>query len=91
MYRWLTGAGCAHLAPACFAIEPAADEGHWLVDNLDPARRDFVVHLVPAVPRFILLNFLGGPYKKKATLLWGGTPAADVPSLSADEYPRYAA
>lgn len=73
------------------SMKQLADEGHWLVDNLDPARRDFVVHLVPAVPRFILLNFLGGPYKKKATLLWGGTPAADVPSLSADEYPRYAA
>ena len=73
------------------SMKQLADEGHWLVDNLDPERRDFVVHLVPAVPRFILLNFLGGPYKKKATLLWGGTPAADVPSLSADEYPRYAA
>ena len=72
-------------------MKQLADEGHWLVDNLDPERRDFVVHLVPAVPRFILLNFLGGPYKKKATLLWGGTPAAAVPSLSADEYPRYAA
>jgi hypothetical protein len=24
-------------------------------------------------------------------LLWGGTPAAAVPSLSVDEYPRYAA
>jgi hypothetical protein len=30
VYRWLTAGGCAHLAPACFAIEPAADEGHWL-------------------------------------------------------------
>ena len=73
------------------SMKQLADEGHWLIDNLDPERRDVVVHLVPAVPRFILLNFLGGPYKKKATLLWGGTPAAAVPSLSADEYPRYAA
>jgi Ser/Thr protein kinase RdoA (MazF antagonist) len=30
VYRWLTAARCAHLAPACFAIEPAVDEGHWL-------------------------------------------------------------
>ncbi len=73
------------------SMKQLADEGHWLIDNLDPEHRDVVVHLVPAVPRFILLNFLGGPYKKKATLLWGGTPAAAVPSLSADEYPRYAA
>jgi hemerythrin-like domain-containing protein len=67
-----------------------ADEGHWVIDNLDAVRRDIVVHVVPAVPRFILVNFLGGPYKKKAALLWGGTPAATVPSLSVDEYPRYA-
>ena len=73
------------------SMKQLADEGHWLLDNLDPGRRDFVVRLVPAVPRFILVNFLGGPYRKKSALLWGGTPAADVPSLSADDYPRYAA
>ena len=72
-------------------MKQLADEGHWLIDNLDPERRDFVVHLVPAVPRFVLVNFLGGPYKKRSALLWGGTPAADVPSLSVDDYPKYAA
>ena len=72
------------------SMKQLADEGHWLIDNLDAGRRDFVVHLVPAVPRFILVNFLGGPYKKKTTLLWGGTPAAKVPSLSVDDYPKYA-
>ena len=69
-------------------MKQLADEGHWLIDNLDPERRDIVVHLVPAVPRFILLTFLGGPYKKKATLLWGGTPAAAVPSLSVGRVPE---
>jgi hemerythrin-like domain-containing protein len=73
------------------SMKQLADEGHWLLDNLDPVHRDFVVHLVPAVPRFILINFLGGPYKQKAALLWGGTPAATVPSLAVDEYPKYAA
>ena len=73
------------------SMKQLADEGHWLLDNLDAGRRDFVVRLVPAVPRFILVNFLGGPYRKKAALLWGGTPAADVPSLSVDDYPKYAA
>ena len=73
------------------SMKQLADEGHWLLDNLDAGRRDFVVRLVPAVPRFILVNFLGGPYRKKAALLWGGTPAAEVPSLSVDDYPKYAA
>jgi len=73
------------------SMKQLADEGHLLLDNLDPVDREFVVHLVPAVPRFILINFLGGPYKKKAALLWDGTPAATVPSLSVDEYPNYAA
>ena len=73
------------------SMKQLADEGHWLLDNLDAGRRDFVVRLVPAVPRFILVNFLGGPYRKKSALLWGGTPAADVPSLSVDDYPKYAA
>ena len=39
-------------------MKQLADEGHWLIDNLDPDRRDFVVHLVPAVPRFVLLHLL---------------------------------
>ena len=68
-----------------------AFEGHWLLDNLDADRRDVVVHLIPAVPRFVLLTFFGGPYRKRSTLLWGGTVAAAVPSLSVDEYPRHAA
>ena len=59
------------------SMKQLADEGHWLLDNLDAGRRDFVVRLVPAVPRFILVNFLGGPYRKKSALLWGGTPAAE--------------
>ena len=46
-------------------MKQLADEGHWLIDNLDAGRRDFVVHLVPAVPRFILVNFLGGPVQEE--------------------------
>jgi len=41
-----------------------------------------VITEVPAVPRFVLLHFMGGPYKRKATAMWAGTAAADVPLLA---------
>jgi hypothetical protein len=59
-----------------------AFEGHWLIDNTTPADRNIVVHLVPPVPRFFLVNFMGGAYQKRRTALWDGTPAVDVPSLT---------
>ena len=58
-----------------------AQEGHWIIDGLDPAGREHIEHLVPPVPRFVLVRLLGGRYRRKRSTLWGGTPAADVPSL----------
>jgi hypothetical protein len=52
--------------------------GHWLIDNATPADRDITVHEVPAVPRFVLLTFMGGPYQRARAAMWGGQPAADV-------------
>jgi hemerythrin-like domain-containing protein len=65
-----------------------AFEGHWLIDNARPADRSTVVHLVPAIPRFVLVNFLGGAYRKRRKAMWEGTPAADVPLLTLDELDR---
>jgi hypothetical protein len=59
-----------------------AFEGHWLIDNTTAEDRNTVVHLVPAVPRFFLVNFMGGPYRRRRAALWDGTPAVDVPSLT---------
>ncbi len=55
-----------------------AFQGHWMLDNLDPAGAAVVRKQVPAVPRFIMLNLLGGPYRRRREACWGGTPAADV-------------
>ncbi len=62
-----------------------AFEGHWLLDGLGEEHTRIVVGPVPAVPRFILLRLLGGAYRRRATLLWGGTPAAAVPPLHVDD------
>ena len=51
-------------------------EGHWLIDDLSPADRDTVLHLVPAVPRFILLHGFGPSYRRQKQACWG--PPADV-------------
>ena len=53
-------------------------QGHWMLDNLDPDGAAVVKNQVPAIPRFILMNLLGGPYRKRFEACWGGTPAADV-------------
>jgi hypothetical protein len=58
-----------------------AMEGHWVLDNANPEDRARIVTVLPAVPRFVLLNFLGGPYAKKRNALWTGTPAADLAPL----------
>lgn len=57
-----------------------AMQGHWMIDNLDPAGVAVVKSVVPAVPRFIMLRFLAGPYRRRREACWGGTPAAAVPA-----------
>lgn len=55
-----------------------AFQGLWMLDNLDPSGAAVVKSKVPAVPRFVMLRFLGGPYRKQREACWGGTPAVDV-------------
>ena len=57
-----------------------AFQGHWMIDNLEPAGVTVVTSKVPPVPRFIMLRFLGGAYRKRRDALWGGTPAENVRS-----------
>ena len=50
-------------------------EGHWLLDGLDPERRQVVVHLVPAVPRLVLVHGFARSYRRKAAACWGPADA----------------
>ena len=61
-----------------------AEEAHWVLDGLDEESSDHVRHVVPPLPRFILLKVLGGRYRRKRAKLWGDTVAGTIPSLSID-------
>jgi hypothetical protein len=62
-------------------LNALAMEGHWVLDGLDDVSRNHVEHLVPPVPRFILLTLMGGAYRRKRAALWDGTDAGQIPSL----------
>ncbi|WP_375486303.1 hypothetical protein [uncultured Jatrophihabitans sp.] len=45
-------------------------EGHWLIDDVDPVRRQTVLHEVPLVPRYLLLWGFGPRYRRRKAILW---------------------
>ena len=45
-------------------------EGHWLLDDIDAEGRDVVVHLVPPVPRFVLVHGFASTYRRQARRRW---------------------
>ncbi len=57
-----------------------ADQGHWLLDGVDPDTYAYFAKILPPIPRFIVLRFMGGPYQRKRTALWAGTGAESIPS-----------
>ncbi|WP_016691684.1 hemerythrin domain-containing protein [Rhodococcus rhodochrous] len=61
-------------------MQQLGKEGNWLIDGLDDPSRDHVVHLVPPVPRFILVHVLGIRHRHDFAALWKGTDAASIPS-----------
>jgi hemerythrin-like domain-containing protein len=55
-------------------------EGHWLIDSIDPAGYDVVVGNVPPVPRFVLLKVFAKPYARGCKARWGASvPIAPQP------------
>ncbi|AKE89590.1 cation-binding protein [Rhodococcus sp. WB1] len=57
-------------------------EAHWVIDGLGEDDRELIMHVVPAVPRFILLHGFARTYRRKSSLRWGHGPAAALPSLN---------
>jgi hemerythrin-like domain-containing protein len=48
-------------------------EGHWLIDSIDPAGYKIVVGNVPPISRFILLHAFAGRYARVCAARWGST------------------
>jgi hemerythrin-like domain-containing protein len=46
-------------------------EGHWILDGLGPDERDLVVHLVPPIPRFVLVHGFARAYRRHVAACWG--------------------
>ncbi|MGV9745466.1 hemerythrin domain-containing protein [Rhodococcus zopfii] len=76
--QWRTWDEEANIAPK--SMSALGKEGVWLIDGLDDDSRDHVVHLVPAIPRFLLLRVLGIGNRRHFAAVWSGTGAAAVPS-----------
>jgi len=61
------------------SMNQLALEGHWLLDGIDPEGRDVVVHLVPLVPRLILVHGFARTYRRQAAARW--SPVAPTRAL----------
>jgi len=60
------------------ALRQLAEEGLWLMDGLDPARRAIVEAEVPWVPRMIVLYGFGPGYRRRAAARWAGTTSGSA-------------
>ena len=48
-------------------------EGHWLIDSIDPRGYQVVVGNVPPIPRFVLLHAFARRYARDCLARWGGS------------------
>lgn len=55
-----------------------AEEGLWLMEDLDEPRRQVVLHEVPLVPRLIVLYGFGPGYRRKIAERWSVPAASGV-------------
>jgi hemerythrin-like domain-containing protein len=53
------------------SLSQLADEGHWLMDGLDPDRRDVLLHLVPAPVRLVIVKGYARRYRAACARRWG--------------------
>jgi hypothetical protein len=45
-------------------------EGNWLLDGIDPEGYDVVTHVVPPIPRFVLLHGFARSYRRRTAAVW---------------------
>lgn len=60
-----------------------AMDGHFVLDNASPEVRELMLSKIPAVPRFVLLRLMGGPYARRRKAAWEGTPAEELTPIPA--------
>src|SRR5262245_25411777 len=53
-------------------------EAHWILDGLGTDDREFVLGLVPAVQRFVLVAGFARSYRRRREACWGSTSARQV-------------
>lgn len=65
------------------SLSRLAAEGHWLMDGLDPDRRDVLLHLVPAPARIIIVKGYARRYRASCARRWGpGVNVAPQPAAA---------
>lgn len=62
--------------------------GHWAIDGLPEDLHPVITGTVPAPVRFVMLHFMGGPYRRRTEAMWAGTAAADLGSQPLFARPR---
>lgn len=63
----------------------------FILDGLDPANRSHFLAPIPNPVQHIVIGVFGRGYKRRARVLWGGTPATAIPSLTLERLDRMAA
>lgn len=52
------------------SVRQLAQEGHWLLEDIDAEGYDVVVHKVPALLRIVLLHGFGRAYRRQCVARW---------------------
>ena len=65
------------------SLRQLGQEGHWLMDSLDPTRYQVLVHLVPPPARLLIVKGFARSYRKACALRWGpDMPVEPLASLA---------
>lgn len=61
-------------------------DANWIMDGTTEEQRRQFLQGVPRLARLLVFDRFANAYRRDRDELWGGTPAADVPSLDATEF-----